>query len=629
MTWQDFVLTEGRGARADHLAAILGQPEAAIRRLRARTPSARSVPRRRFADLFARWHGRPPRDDEWPRPRRAGGQNYEWQAPELRLLASLVGRVGPAEIQRVLTARLRRLTGDRRAARSRVGVQGALGRIGLQVGDVVGGLTVAAAAREIGTRSILDHEIRTGKLRILTIGRYHVIPHATFAAWKAARVFPPAGYVRLAKLRKALGIRSDKLSEWARAGYIPTAVRCNPYGTRERSTQFGTWYLDAKVARRILADRRAGRPMPWWGRPEPGNLRVTWRLWRRRQHPPACTTCRDLWGPAGPPATWDDYVRRYPPLAHGAKRHLTRPWSPGVTAQQLAVEARVSMMTVLRAIRLGALRARRLSRRWAITRTDATRWKARHCPTGTRQASWLALPTACRWYHFTRAALERWIRAGRLQTRRGEVGPLRGVRCVARQQVRELRDELGYREGHAARLVGVSVARLRTLLRGLEWRPAPRIPAAAVEAAKRRQASAHGRTLAQAARALRKSVAWVRNEIVAGTFRPLRTTWNRHRLYVSAPMFARLQHAAQHPAARPRWSSEWLLVSDAAVLAGVSATTIQSWSEAGRVKWRLHPTVRQRRYHRRSVMARARRYWRHCRYKRAPRPAWLAREIAA
>jgi len=631
MSWSDFVITYGRGARAADLAVILDQPPAAIDRLRA-TAACRRGPRRDFGALFTLWHGRPPRDTEWPPPRRAGsgGRGYTWDPPELALVARLTGVIGTAALLRLLTVRLRKVTGDHRAQRTANALNRARQLAGIETRDVVGGITVAAAAREIGTRSILDHEIRNGTLAVRRVGRYHVIPYAAFAAWKARRVFPPAGFIRLAKLRKALGIRSDKLSEWARAGYIPTAVRCNPYGTRERSTQFGTWYIAPKTARRILADRRAGRPMPWWGKPEPGNLKVTWTLWRRRQHPAACNTCRAIWGPAGAPATWDDYARRYPPLAHGAKRHLTQRWHPGLTVAALAREARVPLTTPLRAIRAGVLRARRIpgERGYRISRLDATRWKARHCPTGASPKSWLAIPTACRQYHFTAAELRRWIRAGRVRSRRGVAGPQRGHLYVARQQVRELRDELGYGEAQAARLVGVSVVRLRVLLRGLEWRPAPRIPAEVVHAAQRRQASANGRTLAEAARDLGKSLAWVRNEIVAGTFRVLRTRWNRNRLYVSAPMFKRLQRVARRPVRRVRFSAEWLLVSDAAVLAGVSSTTVQKWADAGQVRWRFHPSYRHRRYHRRSVKARARRYWTTVRFKRATPPAWLQAEAA-
>ena len=53
--------------------------------------------------------------------------------------------------------------------------------------------------------------------------------------------------MRLSTLRQPLGIRSDKLSEFARMGYVPGAVRCNPFGVPGPSTQFGTWYIDPKT----------------------------------------------------------------------------------------------------------------------------------------------------------------------------------------------------------------------------------------------------------------------------------------------------------------------------------------------------------------------------------------------
>ena len=35
-----------------------------------------------------------------------------------------------------------------------------------------------------------------------------------------------------------------------------------------------------------------------------------------------CATCAAIWGEAGPPADFEDYVARYPALAHGAKRQF-------------------------------------------------------------------------------------------------------------------------------------------------------------------------------------------------------------------------------------------------------------------------------------------------------------------
>ncbi len=203
--------------------------------------------------------------------------------------------------------------------------------IGLQSGDVLGGITVADAGREAGSTAVVHQAIQKGTLAAHKVGRLLVIPHEAWAAWKARHAAPPEGWVRLSTLRQPLGIRSDKLSEFARMGYVPGAVRCNPFGVPGPSTQFGTWYIDPKTAGRLLADRRAGRPMPWHGKPLLDNLRVTYKLWAQRRHPATCATCAAIWGEAGPPADFEDYVARYPALAHGAKRHLTLPWSPGLT----------------------------------------------------------------------------------------------------------------------------------------------------------------------------------------------------------------------------------------------------------------------------------------------------------
>ena len=631
MTWQAFVLRYGWHARAHHLGYILGQPEADVERFRRKSPVTKG-PRRTFGALFTLWHGRPPRDEEWPAPRHVHHGSYEWLQPEYTLIASLVGTMAPAAISQILTARLRRLTGDPTAERGHNATQLAINRIGLQASDIVGGVTMTEAARLIGVRSILYHEIRCGRLPARRVGRYLLIPREAFDRWRASRVFPPKGFVRLAKLRKQLGIRSDKLSEWARAGWIPSAIRCNPTGTRERGTQFGTWYIDPKVAKKILADRRAGRPMPWWGKPELHNLKITWRLYEQRRHPEACETCRQIWGPQGAPTTFDDYVVRYHPLAHGAKKHLTKPWSPGLTVRELAREVGLHPTTVNAAILNGLLRATDRDGTWRISRTDATRWKGRKCPSGKSPKSWLSLAHASRAYSFSLKELRQFIAEGRLKSRLGTFGAEIGITYVVKQQLRELRDELGFSEGEAARRVGVSIARLRVLLRGLEWRPAPRIPAAVVDNCKSRKYSCEGLTITAAARKLGKSAAWVEREIVAGTIRPLRTKWDRKRRYVSAPMFARLVDAARRrrPLHKPL-SAEWLLLSDAAQLAGVSATTIRRWMFDGEIKFKPDPRGwRGIRYHKRSVMTRARTYWvwASSRYKRAQPPAWLTAEAA-
>jgi hypothetical protein len=632
--WQTFVLEHGRNVRSQHLAAIVGQPVDAIDQFRGRVRPKPGVVRG-FLELFALWHGRPPRDDEWPKPMRVGGRgttgrvSYEWLGPERALLARLVGTMSTDAIAQVLTNRLREITGDPDARRSRNAVLVGLQKVGLQTSDVVGGITLHEAAKEIGARAILYHEIRMGRLPSFKVGRHLAIPRDAFDAWKATRVFPPKGFIRLARLKKPLGILSDKLSEWARAGFVPSALRCTPYGTSEMSTRWGTWYINPKVAKKLIADRRAGRPMPWWNKPEPYNLKVTWRNWQQRRHPEACATCQDIWGPDGAPSTFEDYAKRYPPLAHGAKRHLTRVWSPGLRIAEVAKDAGTAEATVIRAIHMGVLRAQKYQGRIYVTRTDATRWKARRCPHGGSFRSWLSVRTACRAYGFTRAELLRHVKSGRIAMKVGDHGPMRDVQYVVKQQVRELRDAIGFSECEAARRVGVSIARLRTLLRGLEWRTADRIPFDVVNAARKREESENGVPLAEAAKILGKPVHWVREQIKAGTIRPLRSKWDKKRLYVTLPMFDRLCTAALRPQVRKRWTTDWMLLSDAAQLAGVSATQVIRWAEARECQRRKHPDTYWR-YHRRSLLARARRYWQsENRFKRATPPAWLQEDRAA
>jgi hypothetical protein len=279
-------------------------------------------------------------EEEWPAPKKyRDRRGYEWQAPELALLASLVGSFGTLEIAQILTERLRRITGDPEALRKPMAVQLTTNRIGLQTKDVVGGITTSEAGKEIGSLTIINQAIAKGDLKGMRVGRRWVIPHADWAAWKAKRIFPPEGFIPLRSLKEPLSIRSDKLSEFARLGYVPSAVRCNPYGTKGPSTQFGTWFIDPVVAERLIADRHAGRPMPWHGKPLEDNLRITFKLWQSRQHPSGCKTCAEIWGKGDAPNQFEDYAKRYPPLAHGAKRHLTMPWSPGLTLDEVARKA--------------------------------------------------------------------------------------------------------------------------------------------------------------------------------------------------------------------------------------------------------------------------------------------------
>jgi hypothetical protein len=388
--WMAFVLAHGYRASAHDLATIVGQSIEAIWSIRS-TGACTKLPKgMSFGELFVLWHGRAPTDDEWPAPRRQGGSgSFEWQASEVALLATLVGQLGVAEIAQVLTNRLREITGDRKATRTRNAVQGRINRIGLQSSDVVGGITTTEAGREIGSLAIVNQMIHQRQIPAIRRGRRWVIPYEAWEAWKAKRVFPPKGHVQLSTIRTAMAIRSDKLSEYARMGLIPTAVRCNPYGTKARSTKFGTWWISKEVADKLLADRRAGLSMPWHGK-YADNLRRTYELYKKRRHPACCQTCAKIWGGKNAPRSFEDFALRYPPLAHGAKRHLTLVWSPGLTVAEVAASAGCSPHRVRYAIKLGTLTSTKRGRFLYVSKTDATRWKARKCPTGDSEKSWIS-----------------------------------------------------------------------------------------------------------------------------------------------------------------------------------------------------------------------------------------------
>jgi excisionase family DNA binding protein len=286
VSWQDFVLEHGRYTRVEWLARVLERPVAAIRNVR-HTGACKRLPKRlNFGELFTRWHGRPPTDEEWPAPRKIGG-GYEWLTPEMALLARLVGTTGPGDICRILTERLRCLTGDASAERDRGAVQLAVARLGLQLGaDLVGGLTTREAAKRVGSLAVINQVIHNGTLRTIRVGKRHVIPQDEFERWLSTREAPPDGWVRLSPLRVPLGISSDaKLPEYASLGYIPDVRLVKGIGTAR-----GVWYIAPERAQQILADASAGRPMPWHGKPLPVNQRQMWAKWQARRHR-WCRTC--------------------------------------------------------------------------------------------------------------------------------------------------------------------------------------------------------------------------------------------------------------------------------------------------------------------------------------------------
>lgn len=625
--WERFVVEHGHRAVGIDLAFILGRPVEEIDRLRAAGVCSKTRERKTFGELFRLWHGREPGEGEWPPPRISGAGKYEWQPPELVLLASLVGRLGKEEIAQILTERLRRLTGDQEASRSLHAVQVGITRIGMQTKDVVGGITTSEAGKEIGSLAMVNQAIHKGDIRAVRVGRLWVIPRDAWAAWKTQRVFPAAGYVPLASLKQALSIRSDKLSEYARLGYVPTALRCNPYGTGRHSTQFGTWYLAPKVAQQLVADRHAGRPMPWHGKPLTENLRVTYRLWQQRKHPPSCRTCATIWGRKGVPSSFEAYSERYPPLAHGAKRHLTLPWMPGLTISELARKAGCARSRVCRAIVNGTLNALEQGGETYIAKTNATRWISRGCPVGDSDRSWISIATAAKRYLFTAPELKAFIAHGKLKSKAGTDGAMRGIVYVSWQQCAALRETIGFTEREAARRAGVPVPEFRAALAGVDWRGTGAIPLVTVQAVIKRLRSRPGVTIEEAAQLLGKDIAWVEARIEDGTVRTLRRRWNANQRYLSEPMMRRLRAALEKPLSTTSPAEDCLRLGAAAFEAGVTAATIINWANAGDLE-RVQTRTGWR-YPRHAVRARARLYWQSVRFQRAIPPEWLRAETGA
>lgn len=619
--WMDFVVQHGWRAEGYELAHVLGRSAKEIDTLRHQGVCVVLEERRGFAQLFALWHGRAPVDADWPAPRSTGRGTYVWQQREDALLATLVGQLSVPDIAATLTRRLQTLTGDPSAVRGRNHVLCRLSRLGLQAGDLVGGISVVDAGREINSVTTVRGAINFGQLKPFRVGHRLLIPRDQWNAWKASRTFPPKGFVPLASLRERLGIRSDsKLPEFAKAGYVPTAVQCNPHGVGKGS-KFGSWFVDPKVARKLVADRHAGRPMPWHGKPFADNLKATWKLLQQRQHPATCTTCATIWGPAGPPATFDDFVRRYPPLAHGAKRHLTMVFSLGLSVDEVAAQAGRKRADVLAALRSGALRSTMHGKRHFITKTDATRWIARKCPLGDGDASWASVELACRLYMFTPSEIQALIANGTLRTKVGTNGPMRGVTYVLKQQCAHVRESQGFTDEEGARRLGITVARLQQMLKGVNWRQAPLIPLVTLQAIKKRLESQEGYDLPRAAAELGQPLQWVLDRVADGTVRVARAPWDRRRRYLSGPQFRRLQAAVDAPPKVLRKLPPTALTLDQAALdAGVSITMVRRWADAGEIE--LIQTASSPRYPRKSLRARALTYWKTARWRRDLAPRW-------
>src|SRR4051794_4075455 len=121
--WERFVIDHGHQADTRDLAFIVGRSVTEVRNLRATGACSKGGGRKPFVELFRLWHGREPGDSDWPPPRTIRPGEYEWQGPELALVASLVGRLGKTEIAAILNERLRQLTGSPEACRSAMSVQ--------------------------------------------------------------------------------------------------------------------------------------------------------------------------------------------------------------------------------------------------------------------------------------------------------------------------------------------------------------------------------------------------------------------------------------------------------------------------------------------------------------------------
>lgn len=627
MEAREFVWKHGQGARASDLGFVLKVSPERVAQWRTEGPSVAQGAAHSFAELFRLKHGRAPAEDEWPAPAKAGQGGYEWQEPEVAMLATLVGMITKEEIAGVLTERLKLVTGDESAERTLTAVQVKINVIGMQTGDVVGGLTITAAAKEVNSRSLVQHAVDTGAVAARRLGKLWVLNRDSWEAWKASRVLPPAGFVQLSTLREPLGIKSDKLSEFARMGLVPTAVRCTPFGGSAGSTKFGTWYVAPDLAAKLLEDRRQGKKMPWQGKALQDNLKATHRLWTTRQHPLECQACRDIWGPAGVPASFEDYAARYPALDHGAKRHLTMVWQPGMTVAEIAVRAGVSVGSVSRAIKGKLLEASDASGSLRAGKSDVARWIAAGCPSGDSMKSWMTVEHACNTYDFSPGEIAELMGSGDLPSKVCDAGPSRGQVLVLKRRCAVIRQTAGYTVERAAKKLGVSVAVMGSLLDGLQWRQREQIPLEVVQSAKKRLASSKGMELVDAAIHLGVPLKWIEQQIAHGVVKVVEDRTEPGRRVLTAVNVERLRQAAGSSQEQAqRLGPEWLRLSQAAEDAGVSTATLCAWGNAGEVNRRM--VKNGWRYDKASVRERARRYWATVKLGRKKAPAWICEAAA-
>lgn len=616
--WQQFIVDYGAGADAYYLSAVTGIPEKQIIRLRERLCGGLGTPKRHgFTELFSLWSGKPPSDADWPLPRQHKNGHYEWQEREELQMAALAGTVSIPELANILTRRLQDLTGDCRAVRTLESVRNKFHEIGLQERDIPGAISLHEAGDEIGSYHVVHDVVTNRELPSFRSGRYLMIPREAWTRWKAKFCPPPPGFVRLSSIREALGIRSDaKLPEYAKNGYLQTAILCH------RNRGNGFWYIAQDEADRLTRDRRLGRPMPWYGKPSLCNQKATWKKFQERRHPDECQECARIWGKDGAPTTFEDFARRYHPLVQGAKRHLTRPWSQGLTIAEVSRRSGRNVRQIKSAIRNGTLITRDCD--GAITSTQASLWISHKCPLGIREQSWMDFECACREYAFRRSELETLIRRGRVTEKRGQYGAQKGQRLVSKAQCANARGEIGYSPAAASRKLGLSRAQLFRYLEGLNWRTDQTIDRDTLLAVRKRMKRTYAIPLDEAAKQVGRSLSWIRGKARDGIIHPYQLPGDKRRHYLTQAMVHDLKRLASETKRAVHYRDAWFRLKYAAEHAGVSTTLITRWGCQGSVATRMRRSIRL--YNRRDVERMARQVWGRNPGRRRSPPTWLIAE---
>ena len=143
-----------------------------------------------------------------------------------------------------------------------------------------------------------------------------------------------------------------------------------------------------------------------------------------------------------------------------------------------------------------------------------------------------------------------------------------------------------------------------------------------LQAVIKRIKSKAGHSIEAAAATLGCTTQWIHARIADGTIRIHTAPWNPDRLYVSEPMLRRLRAAAAAGVDLvERLGPEWLNLTAASNLAGVSLSTFRKWHANDELEFKSSNKGPQ--FHESVVKKRAGRYWRtEVRFKRAVPPPW-------